>query len=206
MINIEMTSLEIAEITGKKAKHVNETIRNKLIPALEVGRDFDPSNFTVKLSTYKDSLNRTQNMFTLNKYAVSALVSYYDLSFACRVVNYTKELEQELETKQKEVDLMQSIVWEVINGQSWIGQNQAIKMAGITHPVLFMRYLKENPTFLKSVLESNKLQERRVGKNASDRCWKFSQDGFKWLLSSRDTANIWVQDQKALRIKQAEVF
>jgi hypothetical protein len=145
-------------------------------------------------------------MFTLNKNSVNAFMANYSVQHAMSLVRHINVLEQELEAKQKEVDLMQSIVWEVINGQSWIGQNQAIKMAGITHPVLFMRYLKENTSFLNSVIKDNRLQERRVGKNASDRCWKFSQDGFKWLLSSRDTANIWVQDQKALRIKQAEVF
>lgn len=205
MINIEMTSLEIAEITGKEHFHVRRDIKGKLLPLISES-NYGCSDFTAVTSTYKDSRGKEQEMFTLNKNSVNAFMANYSVQHAMSLVRHINVLEQELEAKQKEVDLMQSIVWEVINGQSWIGQSQAIKMAGITHPVLFMRYLKENPTFLKSVLESNKLQERRVGKNASDRCWKFSQDGFKWLLSSRDTANIWVQDQKALRIKQAEVF
>ena len=205
MINIEMTSLEIAEITGKEHRRVRQDIKGKLLQEISLHESVQ-SVLKVETSTYTNTRNKEYEVYKLNNYAVNALMSTYSMEHAISLVMHMKNLEDKLEEKQKELDLMQSIVWEVINGQSWIGQLQCLKMAGIKHPVLFMRYLKENPTFLKSVLESNKLQERRVGKDASDRCWKFSQEGFKWLLSSRDTANIWVQDQKALRIKQAEVF
>ncbi len=63
MIKVEMTSLQIAELTEKKHKHVNETIKKRLLPTLQVGRDFDPSLFKVESTTYKDNSNRNQNTY-----------------------------------------------------------------------------------------------------------------------------------------------
>ncbi len=205
MINIEMTSLEIAEITGKAHKHVRRDISAKLLPVISESEN-GLSDFTVDTRVYKDSRGKNQDMYVLNKNSVNAFMANYSVQHAMSLVRHINLLEEKLEAKQKELDLMQSIVWEVINGQSWIGQNQALKMAGITHPVLFMRFLKDNPTFLSKVMNEGKLQERRVSKNADEVYWKFSQKGFKWLLHSKDTANTWVENQKALRVQKAKTF
>ncbi len=89
--------------------------------------------------------------------------------------------------------LMKDIVWEVINGQAWIGQEQALKMANIKHPRLFMKYLKSDKKFYnKTVYENEYLQERQVSADKSNRYWKFSKAGFEWLLRSKEKANAWV--------------
>lgn len=191
-----MTSLDIAQLTGKAHKHVNETIKKKVLPALEVGREFDPSLFLIETGTYKDSSNRLQNMYILNKHSANALVSYYDFSFACKVINHMHTLEQELETKQKELDLMKSIVWEVINGQAWISQEQALKMSGVKHPRLFMKYLKQHTTFLADVVNKREFLQPRQCNKQGDIWWKFSKEGFKWLLEKKEEINVWVDKCK----------
>lgn len=196
MIEVEMTSLEIAKVTGKAHKHINETIRNKLLPAIEIGRDFDPSIFSIKSSTYKDSYNREQKMFVLNKLAATALISYYDISFSCKIAAYIHKLEEELRRKEEELLVMKNIVWEVINGQNYIGQEQALKMAGIKHPRLFMKYLKEDKKFYETVIYKRKFLKSIQCNAEGDKYLKFTKAGFKWLLDSKDKANEWVQGIK----------
>ncbi len=197
MIQLEMTSLEIAELTGKAHKHINETIRKKLLPTLETSRDFDPSIFSVASSTYVDKSNRSQNMYILNRFAVNSLLAYYDVKFACMLTNHVHNLEVELEKKQKELEVMQGIVWEVINGQAFLSQELALKSSGCDHPRLFMKFLKRNPKFYSSVLDRSYLQTRQCNQHG-DRWWKFSKAGFKWLVANKDTLNTWVKEQKEL--------
>ena len=192
MIKVEMTSLEIAELTGKQHKHINETIRKKLLPMLEVGRDFDPSIFEVKSTTYVDGSNRKQNTFVLNKYAANALTSYYDLSFACKLVIQIDTLEKQVIEQQRQLDIMKDIVWQVINGQAYIGQEQALKMAGIKHPRLFMKYLKGNSKFYDSVVYERSLLKMHQCNSHGDKWWKFTKKGFQWLLDGQDKLNDWV--------------
>ena len=85
----------------------------------------------------------------------------------------------------------------VINGQNWVNQTQALKMAGIKHPNLFMKYLKQNETYFNKVVYEDKyLANKQVGKSGLDRCWRFSKDGFKWLLDKREVMNSWVEKKK----------
>ena len=54
MKDIQMTSLEIAQVTGKQHKHVLDTIRDKLLPQLDKPK-FRPINiFSCEESSYLD--------------------------------------------------------------------------------------------------------------------------------------------------------
>ena len=205
MIEVEMTSLDIAELTGKKHKHINETIRKKLLPSIEIGRDFDPSIFSVKSGTYTDKSNRTQNMFILNRNSANALIAYYDITFACKLVCHLDQLEKEIEEQQRQLDIMKDIVWEVINGQAYLSQEQSLKMAGIKHPRLFMKYLKSNERFYSSVVYERNILKHHQCNAHGGRWWKFTKEGFQWLLEGKDKLNKWVEVCKE-REKQSKLL
>ena len=203
MIEVEMTSLEIAELTGKKHKHINETIRNKMLPMLEIGRDFDPSIFKVESTTYVDSSNRNQNTFKLNRYAANALTSYYDLSFACKLVIKLDCMEKEAVEQQRQLDLMKDIVWKVIKDKSYLGRMYALQSAGVKHPRLFLRYLQENGKFHTDVHDRGLLKHQHVSPNTLVEM--FTRKGFEWLLANKSNLDTWVEKQKVLE-KQRKVL
>lgn len=82
-----MSSLEIAELTGKEHKHVLRDIDS----LLEQG--VDKSNFG--LSSYSDSLGRNQRMYQLSKKGCLLLASGYDALLRERIINRWEELELE---------------------------------------------------------------------------------------------------------------
>ena len=101
----------------------------------------------------------------------------YELEHAVKVVAYIDKLETENTRLEEENRIMKDIVWEVINGQAYIGQEQALKMAGIKNPRLFMKYLKSNERFFNSVVfERQLLREHQCNKHG-DRWWKFTKAG-----------------------------
>lgn len=78
MIAVEMTSLEIAELTGKEHKHVNRDIRDKLLPEISESK-IGLSDFKVKTTTYRSSRGKDLTMYVLNKYAANALMANYKM-------------------------------------------------------------------------------------------------------------------------------
>lgn len=82
-----MTSREIAELTGKQHQHVKRDIRN-MLEALGKGA----SSFG---RTYKDSQNKEQEEYALDRELTLTLVSGYDIPLRHRVVTRLAELENE---------------------------------------------------------------------------------------------------------------
>lgn len=105
------------------------------------------------------------------------------------VYDYILKLEEEL-------SLMKSLVWKVINDKSYISREMALKSAGIEHPRLFMKYLRNNNNFYEDTHEKGYLKEQYV--SANTKVEMFTKEGFKWLLSNREKANNWVSEQKSL--------
>ena len=85
---ITMTSLEIAEYTGKLHKHINRDIRNMLG---ELGKD--RSNFE---HIFKDSYGRDQTGFILPKKEVLCLVSGYSIKLRMAIIDRLEELENQV--------------------------------------------------------------------------------------------------------------
>jgi len=204
MIEIEMNSLEIAELVGKEHRNVVRDIRQKLLPEISLLKN-EQSDFVINSSTYTNSRNKEYEMYILNKNATNALVANYKMSHAIKVIQHIVYLEKELERKEKELSIMKDIVWDVVNGQKWVSQEQALKMAGVKHPRLFMKYLKGHQTWMNDLVFNRQyLMERQCNKHG-DRWWKFSQGGFRWLLDFKSDINVWVEKQKVLE-KERKVF
>lgn len=83
--NETMTSLEIAEVTGKQHQHVLRDIDALLAQGL------DASNFG--LTSYKDKSNREQRCYQLTKKGCLILASGYDALLREKIINRWEELE-----------------------------------------------------------------------------------------------------------------
>lgn len=89
---VTMTSLEIAELTGKEHGHVMRDIRN-MFKELEK----DESIFG---SIYKDAYNRDKPCFKLDKLHTETLILGYSAKLRLAVLVRIKELEQQLASPQ----------------------------------------------------------------------------------------------------------
>ena len=91
-----MSSMQIAEITGKQHQHVLRDIDSLLNQGL------DASNFG--LTSYLDNCNRNQRMYNLTKKGCLILASGYDALLREKIINRWEELElkerQRLEAEQ----------------------------------------------------------------------------------------------------------
>lgn len=83
-----MTSLEIAEVTGKRHDSVLRDIRNLL------SQGVDAHNFVE--TSYTDKANRQQKCFTLTKKGCLILASGYDALLREKIINRWEELENQI--------------------------------------------------------------------------------------------------------------
>ena len=83
---LTMSSLEIAELTGKQHKHVLTDIRN-MLSSLNI----DSAVFTAQ---YKDSTGRSLPMFNLPKEETICLIAGYNAQVRMRIIKRWQELEQ----------------------------------------------------------------------------------------------------------------
>ena len=84
-----ITSLEVAELTGKQHAHIMRDIRNILSQIDEINQ----SNFG--LVYYTDAKGEARPMFNLTKEGCLCLVSGYDANLRMKIINRWKELEQQ---------------------------------------------------------------------------------------------------------------
>ena len=83
---LTMSSLEIAELTGKQHKHVLTGIRN-MLNSLNI-------NSAVFTAQYKDSTGRMYPCYNLPKRETLILVSGYSVAIRARVIDRWQELEE----------------------------------------------------------------------------------------------------------------
>ena len=84
-----ITSLEVAELTGKEHNHIMRDIRNILSQLDEISQ----SNFGP--STYTSDRGKEYPMYLLTKEGCLCLVSGYDANLRMKIINRWKELEQQ---------------------------------------------------------------------------------------------------------------
>jgi len=84
-----ITSLQIAEITGKQHSNIMRDIRN-LLEQLE-----DRAAFNFELGTYKDANNQERPCYRLTKKDSLLLASGYDANLRAKIINRWEELETE---------------------------------------------------------------------------------------------------------------
>ena len=85
-----MSSLEIAELTGKEHKNILADIR-KLLNELEIGS----ADFSAQ---YKDSSGKENLLFNLPKRECLILVSGYSVQLRAKIIDRWQELEQVTQT------------------------------------------------------------------------------------------------------------
>lgn len=85
LTNPVMSSLEIAELTGKEHKNVMADIRRMLVEIQSAE----------KLADYRDGLGRTQPCLMLDKEETICLVSGYSAQLRIRIIRRWQELEQQ---------------------------------------------------------------------------------------------------------------
>lgn len=61
-----------------------------------------------------------------------------------------------------------------------------------------MKYLKRNKNIYKSVVDKRGFLQNKQCNKHGDHSWKFTKEGFQWLLNNRDKMNIWVDEQRKL--------
>ncbi len=95
---VTMTSLEIAEQTGKNHPDVLRDIRN-MLDKLEI----DESKFA---SIYLDKYLREQKCFRLDKRRVQILIMWYEAKLCDKVLDYIDELENKKPLSLQEMTLL----------------------------------------------------------------------------------------------------
>lgn len=120
IINKEaMTSLEIAEVTGREHKNVLRDIRN----ILEQG--VDELNF--ELVEYKDKKGEVRPMFQLTKKGCLILASGYDALLREKIINRWEELEKQV---RKNEIVMPNFSNPAEAARAWADQYEKSKMLG----------------------------------------------------------------------------
>ena len=212
MYKVEMTTLEIAELTNKLHKNVLTDVRSVIEKINELESEpvkigelkSKPSSFTglksqLSESSYKDSTGRSLPMMVLSKDLVNVLMCGYSVEHAIKVINHINHLELENEHLSQGIAAIKDIMWEVINGQAYVSQEQALKSVGVKHPRLFIKFLKSNKAFYNSVVfERQLLSERQCNKHG-DRWLKFTKAGFQWLIDEKVKIDLWVEEQKVIQ-------
>ena len=89
---LTITSLEVAELTGKRHDHIIRDIRS-IISQLD---EINLPNFGE--NSYTDSRNREQTCYRLTKEGCLCLVSGYDANLRMKIINRWKELELQAHT------------------------------------------------------------------------------------------------------------
>jgi len=93
-----MTSLEIAQLTGKTHKNVLRDIRT-MVAAFQreksVGSDLSRLNWHCESASYMDSQQKQQTLFLLDKLTTITLLSGYDVIARHKIVTRWEQLESE---------------------------------------------------------------------------------------------------------------
>lgn len=186
------TSQLVADKFGKRHADMLRSIEKQVLP--NISSTFAERNIAVCFKINELQNNRKQKYYKLTKDGFLMVA----MSLTGKEAYSWKEaFISEFNRIEEENRIMQSIVWEVINGQAFLSQELALKSSGCDHPRLFMKFLKRNPKFYSSVLARSYLQTRQCNQHG-DRWWKFSKAGFKWLVANKDILNTWVKEQKEL--------
>lgn len=92
-----MTSLQIAEATGKRHANVIRDIDNMLSQLsdnqVKLTSEFNKNGYLIQQSSYKDPLGRGKRMYSLNKKACLLLASGYDVILRSKIIDRWEELE-----------------------------------------------------------------------------------------------------------------
>lgn len=183
------TTLLMADKFGKLHKNVLRDVESKILPNLS--REFTELNFELCFKNNDLQNGKPQKYYNLTKDGFSMVA----MSMTGKEAYAWKEaFIKEFNRLEEENQVLKSIVWQVINGKNYLPQELGAQAAGIEHPRLFMKYIKQRENVLKGFVDKNFLEHKRVGKTAQDTAWRWTQAGFKYLLSNRQHLNTRVKE------------
>lgn len=81
------------------------------------------------------------------------------------------------------------MMYDVLTNKAFIGQELALKLAGIERPRKFMQFCKESTKGLGWLIDKGYFYKRQVGAKSTDLCWAWTQSGFEWLLENNTMLN-----------------
>lgn len=114
--DIEMSSLDIAEIVGKKHQHVMRDIRNEI---KEIGSEIGQSIFGQ--SSYINAQNKEQPCYKFGKDGAMQLALKYDAKTRYRVIKHIEELENQ----QSEIDKPSYMIDDPVKrAEKWINEQK----------------------------------------------------------------------------------
>lgn len=94
-----MSSVQIAELTGKQHAHVMRDIRNMIDNLQQSNQStsgcVNYSSYVIKEDSYKDAKGEQRTMFSLNKKACLLLASGYNVLLRAKIIDRWEELETE---------------------------------------------------------------------------------------------------------------
>lgn len=143
-----ITSLEVAELTGKEHNHIMRDIRNILSQLDEISQ----SNFGP--STYTSDRGKEYPMYLLTKEGCLCLVSGYDANLRMKIINRWKELELQAHTASCMIED------KVARVKAWLAEEEAhrAELAQLTDA--HSQTLKNNNElveFIRSMFENRSL-------------------------------------------------
>jgi len=124
-----MTSLQIAEITGKRHSDVMRDIRVLL------GNGIAERNFA--LSYYTSTQNKTQPMYNLTKKGCLILASGYDALLREKIINRWEELETEKQQTNFAIPQTLAEALRLAADQAEVVEKQQLQLEAQKHKVLF---------------------------------------------------------------------
>lgn len=182
------TTLLVADKFGKRHADILRSINKQVLP--NISSDFAQRNFAFT-KKFNELANRETEHYNLTKDGFSMVA----MSMTGKEAYAWKEaFIKEFNRLEEENQVLKSIVWQVINGKNYLPQELGAQAAGIEHPRLFMKYIKQRENVLKGFVDKNFLEHKRVGKTAQDTAWRWTQSGFKYLLSNRQHLNARVKE------------
>ena len=172
-------------VAGKKPMKYHRDLVEKIKD--EIGEEKLLRKKTHKLFTEHKYGNREFDAYELNRQDVFLVSMRESKEVRKSIYEYIVALEEENQ-------VLQGIVWQVINGKNYLPQELGAQAAGIERPRLFMRYLKGREHVLESFMERGYLEYKRVGKTDQDKAWRWSQAGFQYILKNRGKLNLRVKE------------
>ena len=145
-----MTSLEIAEVTGKNHKDVLRDIRN-LISQGASGRNF-------ALGDYKDKNNQSRPMYRLTAKGCLILASGYDVVLREKIID---KLEEYREKEQKGLIGMPDFSDPAEAAEAWAKEYRAKKMLAIENDQLMIENARLEEDNVMLVAENQELKNDR---------------------------------------------
>lgn len=156
---ITMTSLQVAEITGKNHSHVIRDIEDEI---RKLGAEIGKTIFG--LTSYTDKSNRQSKMYNLSKDGAMQLGTRYDATTRYKLIQRMNELEKQLSTQFKVPTTMKEALLLALEQQEQIEKLEA-KQLEDKPKVEFYNEVTESKDTIDMATVAKVLNVKGIGRN-----------------------------------------